>query len=269
MKIAGIGLLTGWGEGVSALPTAARAAAGGRAVIALATPTRSTERLRRATRECLLGIEAVQALQRDAGLRREALAGGGTGLVYVTAAAYGASNRLFIDAERPGGGALHFPYTAPSAVPAEVSIEFGLTGASAIFIGGATATIDALWYAARLLEEGACERALVLAVEVFAECADLWARARWLERGPLVEAAACALLVPDAGSAEAHAAATASPWEEIAHQRAGATFACGPLIGLALARAGGVDAHAVTGFWRGVRTRLALRDAPAADRGVR
>lgn len=258
MKIGGIGLLTGWGEGVSALPGDARAAAGAREVIELPTPSRPAERLRRATRECLLGIEAVEALRRDTGLGRETLAGPRTALVYATAAAYGPSNRLFVDAE--AGRALHFPYTAPSAVPAEVSIEFGVTGPYVIFVGGASATLDALWYAARLLQQDACDRALVLAVEVFAGCADLWARARWLRGGPLAEAAACALLVPGGGAAAIIAAGTASPWEEAARRRAGEVLACGPLIALALARAAGRDPRAVTGLWRGRRSQLVFAD---------
>ena len=38
-----------------------------------------------------------------------------------------------------------------------------------------------------MLRYGACERVLILAVETFAECADLFGRARWLARGPFVE----------------------------------------------------------------------------------
>jgi len=78
----------------------------------------------------------------------------------------------------------------------EVAIEFGLTGPYGILIGGAAATIDGLWQATRLLESGRCERALVLAVETFEDCAELYARARWLVGRPLVEAAVCALLLP-------------------------------------------------------------------------
>ena len=267
MKIGGLGLLTGWGEGARALPADARIAAAGRALVPLPTPPRADERRRRATRECLLGIEAVEALRRDTGIERSELAGTGTALLYVTAAAYGPSNRLFVDADG-AGGALHFPYTAPSAVPAEVSIDFGLRGPYVTLVGGATATLDALWYAARLLEQHACERALVLAVEVFAECADLWARARWLEYGPLVEAAACALLLSGGHTTEVVTAAAASPWEHAARRRGGATLACGPLIALALARAAGDDAQAVTAHWRGTRTRLVFRDGARNDRAV-
>ena len=147
-RVAAIGLLTGWGEGVSALPDDAGAAAAGRRVVAIDRPAMSGERFRRATRECLLGVAAVEAMLRDAGISRSDLAGEQTGLVYVTAAAYGASNRSFLDS---AGGTLHFPYTAPSAVPAEVAIEFALRGPYVILIGGATATVDGLWQADALL----------------------------------------------------------------------------------------------------------------------
>src|SRR5258705_4924747 len=80
----------------------------------------------------------------------------------------------------------------------EVAIECGQTGPYGIVIGGAAATIDALWQATLLLDAGRCERALVLAVETFEDCAELYARARWLVRRPLVEAGACVLLTPAA-----------------------------------------------------------------------
>ena len=117
---------------------------------------------------------------REAGLDRAAIAGSRTALLFVTAAAYGASNVEFIAGR---AGTLHFPYTAPSALSAEVAIEFGLTGAYVILIGGAAATVDALWQASRLLQDGRCDRALVLAVETFDECEDLWRRARWALAG--------------------------------------------------------------------------------------
>src|SRR5262249_58965156 len=128
------------------------------------------------------------------------------------AGAYGAANRAFIESTTTGA-ALHFPYTAPSAVPAEVAIEFRLTGPYVILIGGATATVDALWQASLLVGRGAADRAVVVAVETFEECTDLYARGRWLTRGPLVEAAAAALLV----------AGEAAPAYRRADARAGAT----------------------------------------------
>jgi hypothetical protein len=234
--VAAVGLLTPWGEGIAALPADARAAAGGRRVVALARPALLGERFRRATRECLLGVAAVEALLRETGLTREAIQGSETALIYVTAAAYGAANVQFIGAG--AAGALHFPYTAPSAVPGEVAIEFVLTGPYVILIGGAAATLAALRQAARLLASGRCRRALVLAVETFAECEDLWARARGLVRPPLVEAAACALLVPSAAPAPAAPAAWDAGLEALARRRAGETLACAPLVALALSRAG-------------------------------
>jgi 3-oxoacyl-(acyl-carrier-protein) synthase len=253
-----VGLLTGWGRGIAALPASAADASAGRAVIA-AMPSRApSDRLRRATRECLLAVEAVDALLEDAGLSPAAIAGAGTALVYVTAAAYGASNRAFIEG---GGGALHFPYTAPSAVPAEVAIEFGLHGPYTVLIGGAAATIDALGHAATLLERAACERAIVLAVETFAECEALHARGRWLVERPLVEAAAAALLEPGtrqpAGGVTGAPAAEANGWR-------GNAGAAGPLIALSLARARGATELTVRGRWRGREASLTLGLAASA-----
>jgi hypothetical protein len=260
-------VLTGWGEGLAALPADARRAAGSRSLIPFAAPLLRGERFRRATRECLSGVAAVYALLREAGLGSEAIEGGDTALIYVTAGAYGASNRAFIEAAgaggRESGGALYFPYTAPSAVPAEVTIEFGLRGPYVILIGGAAATIEALWQAGRMLAEGACARALVLAVETFAECADLYGRGRWLVERPLVEAAACALLLPSDSGVRAGPAERASRLEETVRRRAGETFACAPLIGLALARAAGDDPWELTGRWRGRRLALRGERSPA------
>jgi len=270
-----VAVLTGWGHGIRALPADAARAAAGRAVIPLFRPVLEGERFRRATRECLLGVAAVDALLRESNIARDTIRGSATALIYVTGAAYGASNQAFIVAEsmrqasseggltekRAGSvassGTLHFPYTAPSAMAGEVAIEFGLTGPYGILIGGAAATIDALWQATRLLVGGGCERALVLAVETFEECAALYARGRWLVRRPLVEAAACALLVPGALRARYDAPRTPSMLETLARVRAGETLACAPLIALALARDGGTAGSvSVTGEWRGRRAGL-------------
>jgi hypothetical protein len=202
-------------------------------VLALARPRLEGDRFRRATRECLLGVAAVEAMLADGGMAREALRGSGTALVYVTATAYAAANRAFIE---QAGGTLHFPYTAPSAVPAEVAIEFGLTGPYVILIGGAEAARDALWHGLGLLRRRACERALVLSVDTVAECADLFARARWLTRRPLVEAAAAVLLTADGEDVDRLPAVEALL--PAVARRAGETLAGGPLIALALGRAG-------------------------------
>ena len=254
-RVAAIGLLTGWGEGTQALPDDARRSAAGRLVVPLAVPARPGERFRRATRECLLGVLAVEAMLRDGALDREAIEGARSALVYVTAAAYGAANRAFIEAVTTGG-ALHFPYTAPSAVPAEVAIEFRLTGPYVILVGGPTATVDALWQASTLIGRGAADRALVLAVETFAECAGLYARGRWLVGRPLVEAAACALLVAGEAEPAYRAACPPEKVEDSTRRRAGETLACEPLIALALARDRG-EPSAVSGRWRGRSATLA------------
>jgi hypothetical protein len=262
-RVDAVGLLTGWGEGVEALPADARAAAGGREVIALARPTLDGERFRRATRECLLGVVAVEAMLRDAEIDREAIRGSGTALVFVTAAAYGASNVAWLAAR---SGTLHFPYTAPSVLPGEVAIEFGLTGPYVILIGGATATVDGFWQVGRMLADGQCERALVLAVETFVECERLWRRARWALPGPLVEAAACALVGPGDTPPEYHPTAGPGPLERQAETRVGRTLACAPLAGLALARAAASRTALVSGTWRG---RTAAIEVAIAGRPVR
>jgi hypothetical protein len=210
----------------------------------------------------VLAVAAVEELLREAGVSRSALAGERTALLYVTASAYGASNRAFIE----GGGTttLHFPYTAPSAVPAEVTIEFGITGPYVIFIGGATATLSALWYAATLLASSQCDRALVLAVETFEECADLYARGRWLVDAPLVEAAACALLEGGAGAprySERRRSAITRVSSSI-RARLGETLSCEPLVELAaLASHGEPLDLALTGRWRGAEATISWRES--------
>jgi hypothetical protein len=248
VRVTAVGVLTGWGEGVTALPSDAHAAAAGRAVIPLARPSLDGERFRRATRECLLGVTAVEAMLREGGLDRETVRGDGTALLFVTAAAYGASNVEWLAGR---AGTLHFPYTAPSVLPGEVAIEFRLTGPYVILIGGASATVDALWQAGRLLTAGQCERALVLTVETFGEAAALWRRARWALPGPLVESAACALLERGDAVPVYRATAASVPLEQVVEARAGRTLACAPLVALALARAGGEGSARVGGTWRG------------------
>jgi 3-oxoacyl-(acyl-carrier-protein) synthase len=271
--VEGVAVLTGWGQGIQALPADASRAAAGRAVIPLARPALEGERFRRATRECLLGVAAVDALLRENHISREAVKGSATALIYVTGGAYGASNHAWVaaDTARPAepddrpserrrgavSGTLHFPYTAPSVMSGEVAIEFGLTGPYGILIGGAAAAIDGLWQATLLLEAGRCERALVLAVETFEDCAELYARARWLVKRPLVEAAACVLLTPGALRTRYDAPRAASPLEARVRARAGETLAGAPLVALALAREDGATGPiGVTGEWRGRRAGL-------------
>ena len=251
-----VGVITGWGEGLGALPGDAPSAAKGQSSLMIERPPLDGERFRRATRECLLGVAAVHALLAKCGQSPREIEGEATALVYVTAAAYGASNRAFVEAMPTVGGTLHFPYTAASAVPAEVAIEFQLTGPYVIFVGGAATTLEALAHAAALVERGECERALVLAVETFRECEDLHARARWLLDRPLVEAAACALLRPGEGRLSMADAPAASPLTRHARRSAGETLACEPLIALALGLETGDDRLHVTGEWRGRRLGL-------------
>ena len=256
-RVHAVGVVSGWGDGIAALPHDAKTAAAGRAIIPLARPTRSGERFRRATRECVLGVAAVDALLEGARMPREQIRGERTALIYCTAAAYGASNRGFI--EKPAG-ALHFPYTAPSAVPAEVAIEFGLTGSYVILIGGSTATIDGLWQAAMLVARGAADHAIVLAVETFTECAELFERHQRLLGAPLVEAAAAALIVPGPDLPRYGMDSDDAMNPETVATRAGETLACAPLLALALALEAG-RVPSVTGQWRGRRAALAWERA--------
>ncbi|HXL46533.1 MAG TPA: hypothetical protein VN977_08025, partial [Candidatus Binatia bacterium] len=91
-----VSVLTGWGQGVQALPADAARAAAGRTVIPLGRPALEGERFRRATRECLLGVAAVDALLRASGISREVVKGSATALIYVTGGAYGASNHAWV-----------------------------------------------------------------------------------------------------------------------------------------------------------------------------
>jgi hypothetical protein len=245
-----LGWHSGWGPGIGALPADARGAAGGRAVVPMGRPPLDPERFRRPTRDCLWAVAAVGAMLEDGGACREAIAGERTALIYVTAAAYAASNRAFIERS----SAVYFPYTAPAAAPAEVAIEYGLRGPLAILIGGPVTTLRAIWHAAALLGAGACDRALVLAVETFEECADLYALAG-LGPGPLVEAAGCLWLEPGQGELTLEEGAGAAA--EV-RRRAGETFACEPLaaLGLFRRRPPGLAPLAVGAEWCGARARL-------------
>ena len=261
--IRAIGLLSGWGGGVATLPLDASKAAGGRSVLAVERPALDPDRFRRSRRECLMGVAAVSAMLEDAGLGPEAIAGERTALLFATAAAYAPSNREFIEAR---GGSMYFPYTAAAAVPAEVAIEFGLTGPYEILVGGAPVTMYAIARAAALLEMGACDRALVLAVEVFEECADLFERLRPPFEGPLVEGAACLWLEPGEGTLTFERRRGRSD-EEGVRRRLGEMLACEPLAALALARETvGHEAVQVQGSWRGETARLEWSRAPYRTR---
>lgn len=200
LAVRGWGLLTGWGAGLQSLPTHAVAAAQGQRLLPVTTPTLASERLRRATRECLLGVAAVEAALDDSHLARHEVAGSRTALVYASASSYAAANWTFLTSGTEN--ALHFPYTAPSAVPAEVTIQFGITGPYLTLLSGANAGLEALWQAATLLTTAQCDRVLVLGVETFQECVELYTTGRWLLGTPLLEAAACLILERHASLAE-------------------------------------------------------------------
>lgn len=190
--IRGSSLLTGWGDGVQSLPRHAGAAAGGRRLLPLPAVASTSERLRRATRECLLAVTAVDQALTSSSLTPNDLAGHRTALVYASASAYAAANWAFLtgDSEQ----AVYFPYTAPSAVPGEVTIQFRMAGPYLSFLSGANAGVEALWHAVTLLATDQCDRAVVLGVEAFQECEQLYTAGRWLLGTPLVEAAVCLIL---------------------------------------------------------------------------
>jgi len=261
--IRSVGLLSGWGRSAATLPLDASRAAAGRSVLAVERPALDPDRFRRSRRECLMGVAAVSAMLEDAGLGPEAIAGERTALLFATAAAYAPSNREFIEAR---GGSMYFPYTAIAAVPAEAAIEFGLTGPYEILVGGAPATMRTIVRAAALLEAGACDRALVLAVEIFEECADLFESVRPPFEGPLVEAAACLLLEPGEGTLtfERRRGRTDGGG---ARRRLGEMLACEPLAALALAReTAGEGPMRVDGSWRGETMRLQWSGSPYRPR---
>jgi hypothetical protein len=216
-----------------------------------------------------LGLAAVEAMLEDARAGREAIAGDRTALLYASAGSYAASNRLFIE---HGSGGAYFPYTAPAAVPAEAAIEFGITGPYAIFIGGPPATLRAIWYAATLLEAALCDRVLVLAVETFEECADLYTRGRRLTGHPLVEAAGCLWLEPGQGTLamESRRGGGRPRWDGI-RPRLGEAFACEPLATLDLWRRGAASPTlCLSGAWAGETVRLWWAEPlAAADRRPR
>jgi hypothetical protein len=190
--IRGVGVLAAWwNEGGTALAEPPRPAA---ELVPVPTPALAGDRFRRLTRECLLAVAAVQCAVARARMPAGDLAGPRTGVLYVSATSYAAANRRFLEEER--STTLHFPYTAPSAVPGEVAIEFGIRGPFVVLTGGATTTLEAVWLAAGWLARGLADRVVLLSVEAVSEVVDLFVRARPLYRRPLLEGAACVILEP-------------------------------------------------------------------------
>lgn len=190
----GTSVMTGWGAGLQPIPSRARAAAAGRRLLPIPTPAIDDDRLRRASRECLLAIDRVNQLLHQHGFDRADLCGPRTAVVYASASAYAAANWAFLHADT--SVATYFPYTAPSIVPGEVTISFNITGPYVSFLSGANAGLEALWHAVTLLAQAQCDRALILGIETFAECESLFTSGRWLLSSPLVETALCWLLEP-------------------------------------------------------------------------
>src|SRR5688572_1387594 len=105
--VRGWGLLTSWGHGLPSLPPNVHAAAPGQRVLPVATPRLESERLRRATRECLLGVAAVEAALDHGHIARDSIAGPRTALIFASASAYAAANWTFLTGDIQN--ALHFP----------------------------------------------------------------------------------------------------------------------------------------------------------------
>jgi hypothetical protein len=196
-------------------------------------------------------VAAVQAALDNSCLAPHEVAGARTALVYASASSYAAANWTFVTSATEN--ALHFPYTAPSAVPAEVTIEFGITGPYLTLLSGANAGIEALWQAVTLLTTAQCDRALVLGVETFQECAELYTTGRWLLSTPLLEAAACLVLERHPSRAAVRYRAewgTRSLARLVAGECEGAlasVYLCTPT-----ARAGQVAGHYLQAQWPGM-----------------
>ena len=116
----------------------------------------------------------------------------------MTAAAYGPSNRRFIEGR---GGGIRFAETAPGR-------RARRGGHRASACAGPTPSSSAArpprsgpsHTRRRSSTSGACDRALVLAVEIFEECADSTPAHGRRTADPLVEAAACLWLEPRAAA---------------------------------------------------------------------
>ena len=108
-----------------------------------------------------------------------------------------------------------------------------------------------------LLDSGACDRALVLAVEIFEECADLYARAPRLTGRPLVEAAGCLWLEPGRGRLVFESRRGGRRRARALRGDGGEMFGCEPLAALDRWRRGGASAPLeLAGAWRGEQARL-------------
>ena len=142
-----------------------------------------------------------------------------------------------------------------------MAIALGVCGPYAILLGGPPTTLRAIQHAAALLESGACDRALVLAVEIFEECADLYARAGRLTAHPLVEAAACLWLEPGRGTLHLEPGPPRRPNAAL-RRRLGETFSVEPLVALDFWRRSATPGTLeLAARWRGQSTRLVWTEA--------
>ena len=143
------------------------------------------------------------------------------------------------------------PCISPTApVPSQQKSPSSLASQGRIWLlSGANAGIEALWQA-RLLTTAQCDRALVLGVETFQECAELYTTGRWLLGTPLLEAAACLVLERHPSHAAVRyraASGTRGLARLVAGEREGAlasVYLCTPT-----ARAGQMAGHYLQAQW--------------------
>ena len=204
-RILGIGVLTGWGEGVPGLPdVSSLPGERGRGLVTAPTPVLEGDRFRRATRECLFAVAAAKAAVADAGLAEADLAGPRTGILYVSATGYAAANRAFLEDET--STTLHFRTLRPARCRA--GDDRAGFAAYVNLMGGAPRPAGALW-AARWLTKAAptgCWCSPSGVPEVWIYFAGPTALRQTAHRG-----AACLLLEAGEGDTLRWAAAMAGP----------------------------------------------------------
>jgi 3-oxoacyl-[acyl-carrier-protein] synthase II len=131
------------------------------------TPARWTyapARLMRMDRLCALALVACDAALADAGA--PALDGDATAVVFGTVYGCHATNEDYERSRAQGASPRLFAYTLPSSPTGEVAIHYRLRGPALTFASGATAPLDALDAARRLVADGRAARALVVAADV-------------------------------------------------------------------------------------------------------
>jgi 3-oxoacyl-(acyl-carrier-protein) synthase len=153
-------------------------------------------RLRRAGGISLFAVAAALDALRHAGPADDRLA-----LVFATTnGGVVHTRRFFHDVSERGthaGSPLLFPETVYNAPASHIAAAAGLTGTVTTLVNDASAGIDALVAATQLIDEGSCDRCLVVAAEeadwVVCEACDAWRLAE-SDATPFGEGAAALLL---------------------------------------------------------------------------